>query len=68
MKTNVEGRIYTLTKSEKDTPQLMADLVKRGFDGFTYLGESLPVGRQRRQYAALFYRRLSGEFVPIIRI
>lgn len=63
MNTTHKNRTYDLTEIT-GTPALSADLVRRGFDGTVWMGESLPVGRQRKVVIhAMFYRSKSGEFV-----
>lgn len=63
MQTNDNGRIYELTASEKDLPNLREELIRSGWDGVVYFGVSKPVGRQRKDFVGMFYRSAkTGEF------
>lgn len=69
MTVAIDGRTYEITRIKKDHPHLFADMIARGWDGYTYMGESKPTGRQRRSYAAMFHRSAkTGEFVLVFKI
>lgn len=68
MQTTHEGRTYEVTATETGA-NLAKHLQDSGFEPQCYHGLSLPVGRQRRAYAALFYRgQKSGELQFIVRV
>jgi hypothetical protein len=66
MNAQHNGRTYQITKDERAMPNLMADLIKRGFDGHTYYGSAPKTGRQRADFFAIFYRTTCGKFVAAI--
>ena len=67
MQTTYNNRTYTLT--EKTPSQAVQDhMMARGWDGKQYIGESQPVGRQRKVMHGLFYRAAAtGEFEFVVK-
>lgn len=63
MQTTQHDRVFDLSIIPGDFPAVRADLIARGFDGNSYLGESKGTGRQHPRHG-LFYRRAAdGVFV-----
>jgi hypothetical protein len=62
----INGRTYELTEHNCTLPNLVADLIARGFDGTIWNGVSQPVGRQRKTLYTLAYRTAAGEFVTAV--
>jgi hypothetical protein len=63
MQTVHDKRTFELTVIPSDFPAVEADLIRRGFDGRSYVGESEGTGRQHVR-VALFYRQAAdGAFV-----
>lgn len=57
-------RKFEMTAQEVG-PHLKADLIKRGWDGTSWIGISPAEGR-KHECTALFYRTPSGVFVPAL--
>jgi hypothetical protein len=60
------ARTFTMESVEPAGKFLAEELAKKGFESNLYLGTSKPTGRQRRTYTAMFYRKLTGEFVNML--
>jgi hypothetical protein len=60
------ARIFTMQSIDPAGKFLAEELLKKGFESNLYLGVSKPTGRQRRTYTAMFYRKLTGEFVNML--
>ncbi len=65
IEANIEGRLWMM-EQQASSEAARADLKSRGFDGEVFLGESLPIGRQRAKKYGMFYRSPKGHFVPVV--
>jgi len=66
MTTESFARTFTMQSVDPAGKFLAEELLKKGFESNLYLGVSNPTGRQRRTYTAMFYRKLTGEFVNML--
>jgi hypothetical protein len=63
MQTVDNGRTFELTTCTNDMPNLRAELIRNGWDGYVYFGVSKPAGSQRKEFEGMFYRSATtGEF------
>jgi hypothetical protein len=66
MTTESFARTFTMQSVDPAGKFLAEELLKKGFESNLYIGVSEPTGRQRRTYTAMFYRKLTGEFVNML--
>ena len=65
MTATAKNREFEITSREPAGKFLAEALISKGFEPNLYKGISRPVGRQRRTYIGMFYRRANGSFVSL---